>query len=108
MQQKKACPKGWRLPTKPDFEDLIKYCKDNYGDVYEALIVGGKSGFNAHIAGASYGKFYQASDTFGMFWSSTPDGNSSSYLMVVHAIEKDVALMSTIDSTCVSVRCVKG
>jgi uncharacterized protein (TIGR02145 family) len=44
MQQKKACPKGWRLPTKPDFEDLIKYCKDKYGDVYGALAVGGKSG----------------------------------------------------------------
>jgi uncharacterized protein (TIGR02145 family) len=56
----------------------------------------------------TFGKFYQASDTFAMFWSSTPDQNGKAFLMVVHAIEKDVALMSTIDSTCVSVRCVKG
>jgi len=46
---KQMCPKGWRLPTKADFQDLLKAANSPLGEcfTYYNLTRGGESGFNA-------------------------------------------------------------
>ena len=71
---KKSIPKGWRLPTKNDFEILL----NNYGGedkkAYKALLTGGNSGFSVKLGGVMVknGLFGEIGfRTF--FWSSTGD-----------------------------------
>lgn len=73
-------PAGWRLPTRQDWEELIEYYNKLSGESYDgynkpaynALIQGGKSGFNAMLMG-----FVQESgerndaENSGYYWSST-------------------------------------
>jgi uncharacterized protein (TIGR02145 family) len=46
----KSCPSGWRIPCKKDFEILLANYKDEL-EAYNALIINGSSGFDAHLAG---------------------------------------------------------
>jgi len=74
-----ACPKGWRLPKKEDWANLIKF----YGGekaAYEALTAGGDSGFNAQLGGIrqSNGMYCCQSD-FGNYWSKDGDVASGYY-----------------------------
>ena len=51
------CPKGWRIPTIQDWEELITDC--NAEKEPENLVVGGKSDFNATYLGyADFMVFY--------------------------------------------------
>jgi len=71
---KNVCPKGWRLPTKSDFETLL----NNVGgegeeeEAYNALKEGGSSGFSALLGGCRYynGFFYYLG-IGGGWWSSS-------------------------------------
>lgn len=69
---KRACPEGWHLPSKEEWEKLIT----NYGDnetAYKNLITGGTSGFNATL----HGVYALAENQFltmkehGAYWTST-------------------------------------
>jgi uncharacterized protein (TIGR02145 family) len=71
-----ACPEGWRLPTKEDFDELI----DHFGgpqEAYNALIEGGSSGFNAHLGGFySYSPVgYSWLTDNGFYWAKALDDN---------------------------------
>jgi len=69
---KKACPDGWRLPSKEDWEKLTANYPDNE-TAYKNLIAGGESGFNATL----HGVYSVANNEFltmkqhGSYWSST-------------------------------------
>ena len=86
-----ACPEGWHLPTKTEFETL----RSNVGgsDVAGKMLKSttgwdangngvDKYGFNAIPAGARYdgGDFYYAGE-FADFWSATDDDESDAYLL---------------------------
>lgn len=81
---KKACPEGWRLPTKEEWEKLATYygggyfegiTQQTFGDpaeVYKALIEGGESGFNANKGGyrLNNGTFHYIGKD-GFYWAET-------------------------------------
>lgn len=76
----KACPEGWKLPSRRDWEKLISIYEK--GDTsYDALIQDGKSGFNANLLGMrDLDTGFHSKDIYGNFWtSSEEDGNGIYY-----------------------------
>lgn len=98
-QAMKACPGGWRLPTKNEWVDL----KDSYGDTdenegsklaYVDLTVGGKGDFNA------YNK--------DNYWSSTDDNSKThAWHFYLKADDKAVSLTTTKKMDYLHCRCIK-
>jgi uncharacterized protein (TIGR02145 family) len=104
----KACPSGWKLPTKDDFLALIDQCggKDVAG---AKLIEGGKTGFNAKFAGD-----YQQSDDFYFgtgemtsFWSSTQTNVEDAFTFEIHKSGYNIAVYGNLFENGYSVRCIK-
>jgi uncharacterized protein (TIGR02145 family) len=68
-----ACPYGWRLPSKKDFKRLLKNLNLSDSLYYDALKVGGSSGFNAklsgwnHYLGLGQGQLHETTS----FWTSS-------------------------------------
>ena len=78
----KACAElGWRLPTKPEWDDLrSSYDNDNFA--YDGLIQGGKTGFNAVLGGsfnAQTGTFEELGQ-LGNYWSATEYKQGDGYI----------------------------
>lgn len=78
---RKVAPAGWHLPAKKEWDELFKYLGDNSKIVYEKLLPGGNSGFNA-----LYGGFFipEAKQFFGLgnsgyFWSNSSVGGGQAY-----------------------------
>lgn len=71
---KTACPNGWHLPSKDDFEVLLKNIGINESNIFSSLLSGGSSSFSALLGGnrGIFGGFGFLSDV-GLFWSSDED-----------------------------------
>ena len=90
-----ACPKGWRLPSVEDWEQLISF----YGgetDAYHQLLKGGESKLNIVFGGYrnAKGGFFsmeRAAD----YWTSTPAGEVNSWLF--YLIMKNDKVFKTMD-----------
>ena len=105
---KKVCPIGWHLPSKAEFETLIKNCGGEGRNVYLSLKEDGKSGFNALNGGDRSGDgSYYGIGSYGEFWTST-EGNSGCAWFVYVGLFGETAEMNEFDiRSCYSVRCVK-
>lgn len=69
-----ACPYGWKIPSKEDWNKLFRNFEES--EVYDELILGGNSGFNVVFGGmASEGRgtpfTFSRLLNFGYFWSSS-------------------------------------
>ena len=68
---KKACPVGWHLPSKEEYDTLLLFVGE--GDLekaYKALIAGGNSGFNGLFGGFTF-RGFKSKGKIGGFWTST-------------------------------------
>ena len=77
-----ACPSGWHLPSKTEWETLLIFADYFAGRVLKAKVEGGADnfGFSAFLAGnrdstGGYGN--KGSSTY--FWCSTEDGSDYAY-----------------------------
>jgi uncharacterized protein (TIGR02145 family) len=66
----KACPPGWRLPSKKDFEQLVNFLGGENIDTINALRPNGSSGFRAYPAGRYYDGKYIDGGFECYFWNS--------------------------------------
>jgi uncharacterized protein (TIGR02145 family) len=107
----KACPVGWHLPSKTEFDTLLQ--KVGNGDrekAYYALIPGGNSGFNALFYSIRYGDKSES----GFFWSSTELKGGALPLTITKSLK--IAFVSGSPwkfrnagkSNWLSVRCIKN
>ena len=106
----KVCPKGWRLPTKKDFENILEGLGDSY-EAYEALIPGGGTGLSL-----LFGHWHDQdpnADTGGdyaFFWSSTSSEEDASCAWTLDIDgENDMTYLNHEFSKAegISVRCIK-
>ena len=111
---KKACPDGWRLPSKSDFDELIAFA----GNTKEKASANLRSlswsqgtdryGFEALPAGLWYDddEGFLEFDVRANFWSSTEHANGqTAYLMT---LSSDGVVVGTLEkSIAASVRCIK-
>jgi uncharacterized protein (TIGR02145 family) len=72
----KACPSGWHLPSKQEFETLVSFAVDEKKDSYLALSRNGSLEFDALLGGILYdfGEFepyFKAKNVEGYYWTST-------------------------------------
>lgn len=73
---RKAVPRGWHLPSKNEFDQLLSYLGGSGNPAYQKLIEGGSSQFNVLFGGSfhkDHGNFASLG-SHASFWSSS--GNS--------------------------------
>ncbi len=72
---KRACPKGWRLPTDKEWSEMLKsiYGSNNdCKDCYVSLIQRGQSGFDSILAGRRlHNGRYTNMNEYGYYWTGT-------------------------------------
>lgn len=102
----KACPKGWRLPTMQDWEELISYFggEDKAG---KALKLGGMSGFNARLAGVTGVGNFRLLEGYGAFWTSTANDKDNAWFIYL-AVDSPAATSTySLKTQGLSVRYIK-
>ena len=74
---------GWRLPTDDEWRQLAKHYGGLLGDsadakaTYQALMVGGTSGFNAMLGGSRISGRYERLEAHGLYWTASDNGSAS-------------------------------
>ncbi len=87
----KVCPPGWHLPSKQEFEILLKHIGGNGLHAYQELIPSGSSGFVGLFAGFRTTRFeYQGK--IGHFWSSTEINVHSAWYLGITSFVPDAGL----------------
>jgi len=112
-----ACPSGWHLPTKAEFETLIDIVggQSTAGKILKSTSSwknGGNGtdafGFSALPAGfVDYLLNYSHEGYVAYFWSSTEDGNIIAYNMVLYDSRDHANLLSNSKDDGYSIRCLK-
>jgi len=74
----KACPAGWHLPSKDEFESLVRYAGNSGIHAYNELIPTGTTGFKG-VFGGFYSTSFQHIGKIGYYWSSTEINSGSAY-----------------------------
>jgi uncharacterized protein (TIGR02145 family) len=105
----KACPEGWRLPTKYDFT----YLRQNLGvrprSVFISGIEGGASGFNAVLGGRQLdSRFDEPLGKFGRYWSSTTEDGRHGWCLYFIGPKEIAEIVPVHNKSGISVRCVKS
>ncbi len=114
-----ACPAGWHLPSKGEFETLLGFVGDSGKEQNEALRSSkwengkDKYGFSALPAGFCYSlskKFHNLGDgTY--FWSSSEYGSTAAYLLDINdydaGVDGGAGVKSSNKTLGHSVRCLK-
>jgi uncharacterized protein (TIGR02145 family) len=106
-QAQTACPEGWRLPTKSEFEALIKNCSKSvkYKDQVGRWFTG--SEFYSQSMPAVFFPRTHRNSKFdaGFYWTSTPYDKASAYALTFNAKQVNVTYVSRNEK--LSIRCVK-
>ncbi|MDD4646309.1 MAG: PKD domain-containing protein [Bacteroidales bacterium] len=102
------CPDGWRIPSKSEWNQLLSQYS------YEDLLPGGKSGFNAILAGMMNSrvkpKVLTGKGKYGHYWTATKpsgDGSLSTWIISFDNIKRQMQSGYQFTSWSYSVRCVK-
>ena len=106
-----ACPQGWHLPSKEEWEQLSFQYEGNEKNAYSHLIEGGNSGFNAKLGGYSFADGTNwAINRSGSFWSNTEINSFNVwYYILVKEGEYGYSQGQTIDKKfSFYIRCIKN
>lgn len=105
---KTACPSGWRLPSKNDFETLLNSVISYNSTAYVSLKEGGNSKFNAPFGGwrSNEGSFSSNGD-YGLWWSSSEGETNMAWCMRLHRDYQNSPLYVNQKGHGFSVRCLQ-
>jgi uncharacterized protein (TIGR02145 family) len=102
-----ACPSGYRFPTREDFQAELDGFSDNGGQNYRGAFyvlrltrLGYRSSPNGHGPTAT-----GAEGDTGYYWTSTTDGSSNVYRMLVE--KSNILILTSTGNYGHSVRCIK-
>lgn len=103
----KMCPTGWKLPTRNDWENLLK----NYGDTFDELFDKPTAenlsiGLNKHGAYAVEEKKTVGANFVGTYWTSDKTDNGSRYLINISA-NGYMFIAEKTENVRASLRCIK-
>ena len=117
---KTACPTGWHLPTKAEFETLFtwvggsstagKMLKSTSGWNSGGNSVSGTDDYSFSALPAGYwdiNEFYYGEGNYAFFWSSTESFSSYVYCMRLSYGNDYANLLNNLKDAGLSVRCVK-
>jgi uncharacterized protein (TIGR02145 family) len=105
---KKACPSGWHLPSRSEFETLLSNAGGSGSNAYHALKDVGSSGFSALFGGWRYsdGGFNNVG-SFGSWWSSSEYGTFNAWYLYMYSSSQDAYVDSYYETYGFSVRCLQ-
>ncbi len=105
----KACPSGWHLPSKEEFETLLENVGENSGDRDEKrlALTTDPYGFSALYAGyyLSDLKEFKYSGSNAVFWSSSQDYSNDAYRLIINFFRVEVGISDR--NYGLSVRCLR-
>jgi uncharacterized protein (TIGR02145 family) len=108
---KMIVPVGWHLPSMEEWETLYNYLGGEGKVVYQKVIQGGSSGFNALLSGyclPSTPPDFILMDAYSGFWSSTPDDEKGAWSFGINAFSEDAHVVGSNPRGCgLSVRLIK-
>ena len=112
---KKACPKGWHLPTEAEWTAMLNHYGGIGKEAYEALIVGGYTNFDATLSGYTSELSYGASYLHrrGYYWTSSSyvyedDNIISPYALQFYGtFRRQIYPTSASENSRLSVRCIQ-
>jgi len=101
-------PEGWQLPSKRDFETLLRNAGGSGTNAYHALKSGGSSGFNALFGGwrNRNGSFNDIGLT-GNWWSSSEDDTNRAWSLSMNSYNQNAYMYYYYKEWSFSVRCIK-
>ena len=101
-----ACPPGWRLPTMKDWAKLIEETGEEKSAI--ELREGGKTSFNALLAGVRYhhGEFNHK-DENAYFWSHVFADNEPAWVFLIGRTMHSVTRIQSFSGNGFSVRCIR-
>ncbi len=112
-----ACPAGWHLPTKQDWERLLSGVGGEGETAFRQLVLGGASGFNSIPGGSRSSSIndqfkkdhFHGIGEIAYYWSSTEFDASRAWVLDVGKWPKTARLYENYDKRLLglSVRCVK-
>lgn len=107
-----ACPAGWHLPSKEDFNILLDYAggKDVAGKIlkYSNQTKSSESGFDARTGGAYHEREFSRVGYLGYYWSRTPDPQLSAYSLQFIDFYDTCKIIASHRRAEFSVRCLMG
>lgn len=108
---KNACPDGWKLPTKQEFEILFKNIVKENSVLTDALLDTTELGFNLVFGGyfvISFGGIpFNSKDKVGRYWTSSNANNDYFYYLNTDKESNSTQLKYTDSKYFHSVRCIK-
>jgi len=106
---KLACPDGWHLPSKAEWDELINHLGGNK-EAADKMLPGGDSGFNALLGGSYIDGRYDHIAFSTVFWSSgeTDAGTATGYYIRGRNIGAVIEARSYSTKSAFYVRCVKN
>ena len=113
----KACPNGWRLPSDDEWLEMTRYIGTSLNEqgvtVYDYLIIGGPSQFNAVFGGVrekgKKGKYFNL-DELGYYWSSTKSDKKEAWFYGFSNLPEENKLIRSSENQewGLSCRCVRN
>jgi|GEM_PF-2293176 len=105
---KRVAPPGWHLPSKSEFETLLRNLGGEGANAYKQIINGGSSGFNALFGGwRKYDGHFNNIEAYAYFWSSTEHGNKDAWHLDVYSDDREANMDYGYRTYGLSVRYVK-
>jgi uncharacterized protein (TIGR02145 family) len=102
-----VCPPGWKLPSKSDFEILLNSAGSSDSDAYNALILGGNTGFSALFGGFRRHPTFTTIGVNASFWSSSPYDSGNGMRLRITSHNQNAEMSHGYLSWGLSVRCIK-
>jgi len=105
---KKACPPGWHLPSKREFETLLNKTESEGTNIYNSLIKGGSSGFSALLVGwRTVNENFKAIGDYSSWWSSSEFDADDAWNLQVCISGQIAGIYRDDKEMGFSVRCIK-
>jgi len=105
----RACPRGWHIPTKAEFEVLIGNVGDENTNAYNQLIKKDTSGFKALLGGSlNNNDIFNDLNINGYFWTSSKDYLDHIWYLNLYSENSNAFFYFSKNVVGLSVRCLKN
>ena len=102
-----ACPTGWHLPSRRDWEELINFLGGE-NTAGKRLSIGGDTGFNAMLGGFANLSKCVLLDLYGAYWSSDPYNDTQAWYYYLNSKQSILTKTYCSMNYKLSVRCIKN
>ena len=103
--EKDFCPKGWRLPTENDWNELIQFLGGS--TMGYRLRKDGDIGFNCNYSGSCWHGKFDGGGLQGCYWTSTEVDSKNAKFFLAASNCSDMYIHNWTKNTAISVRCIK-